>query len=54
MKMVDLKTFLTVVEVHSFSLAAKYLHASQPTISRRIKKLEQQLGGHSLPSKPAQ
>ncbi|KTC85273.1 LysR family transcriptional regulator [Legionella cincinnatiensis] len=44
MNIVDMKTFLAVVEYHSTSLASKHMYASQPTISRRIKKLEQELG----------
>ncbi|KTD46275.1 LysR family transcriptional regulator [Legionella quateirensis] len=44
MNIVDLKTFLAVVEYHSISLASRHMFTSQPTISRRIKKLEQELG----------
>jgi DNA-binding transcriptional LysR family regulator len=44
MNIVDMKTFLAVVECHSISLASKNMFTSQPTISRRIKKLEQELG----------
>lgn len=44
MNIVEMKTFLAVVEYHSISLASKHMFTSQPTISRRIKKLEQELG----------
>jgi DNA-binding transcriptional LysR family regulator len=44
MNIVDMKTFLAVVEYHSISLASKHMFTSQSTISRRIKKLEQELG----------
>lgn len=40
----NLKTYLTVVKMGSFSKAAKALHISQPAISIQIKKLEQDLG----------
>ena len=39
----DAQTFLAVVESGSFSAAARLLHLGQPTISRRIKNLEQRL-----------
>lgn len=44
MNIIDMKTFLAVVEFHSISLVSKHMHTSQPTISRRIKKLENELG----------
>jgi DNA-binding transcriptional LysR family regulator len=39
----DAQTFLAVVEQQSFSAAARVLGLGQPTISRRIQSLEQQL-----------
>lgn len=39
----DAQTFLAVVESGSFSAAGKVLNLGQPTISRRIKNLEQRL-----------
>ncbi|MFT4821434.1 MAG: DNA-binding transcriptional LysR family regulator [Candidatus Azotimanducaceae bacterium] len=39
----DAQTFLAVVESGSFSAAARVLDLGQPTISRRIKNLEQRL-----------
>jgi DNA-binding transcriptional LysR family regulator len=39
----DAQTFLAVVESGSFSAAGKMLNLGQPTISRRIKSLEQRL-----------
>ncbi|CDZ78527.1 Cyn operon transcriptional activator [Legionella massiliensis] len=44
MNIVELESFLAVVEYHSVSLAAKRMHTTQPTLSKRIKKLEQELG----------
>ncbi len=52
MNIVDLKTLLTVVEYHSLSLAAKHMHTSQPTISRRIKKIEQELSAQLFAHTP--
>lgn len=52
MDIVDLKTFLAVVEYRSTSLASKHMHTSQPTISRRIKKLEQELGSQLFVNTP--
>jgi len=40
----QLQSFLTVVELQSFSKAARKLYMSQPAISLQIKTLEQQLG----------
>ncbi|MCZ4283040.1 LysR family transcriptional regulator [Kiloniella laminariae] len=39
----DIRVFLAVYEARSFSAAARNLGASQPTIGRRIKSLEQRL-----------
>lgn len=38
----NLKTFITVAETQSFSVAADNLHISQSTVSKRIAQLEQQ------------
>ena len=38
------KTFLAVAETGSFSAAARQLHASHPTVGRKIATLEAQLG----------
>src|SRR4051812_1459499 len=40
----DLRAFVTVAHQQSFAAAAKALHLSQPALSRRISKLEEQLG----------
>ncbi|WP_455199743.1 LysR family transcriptional regulator [Kaarinaea lacus] len=39
-----LKTFLTIAETGSFSLAAESLYVTQPAISKRIQALESELG----------
>ncbi|MDO4473765.1 MAG: selenium metabolism-associated LysR family transcriptional regulator [Eubacteriales bacterium] len=44
MRLDYLKSFVGVVNYKSFSLAAKYLFLSQPTISTHIKQLEAELG----------
>lgn len=43
MDRIALKSFITVAELKSFSLAADALFITQPAISKRIKLLEQQL-----------
>ena len=44
MRLDYIKSFIGVVNYKSFSLAAKYLFLSQPTISTHIKQLEAELG----------
>jgi DNA-binding transcriptional LysR family regulator len=44
MDIVQLETFLAVVEERSFSRAAARLHRSQPAVSQAIAKLEAELG----------
>jgi DNA-binding transcriptional LysR family regulator len=44
MRLDYIKSFIGVVNYKSFSLAAKYLYLSQPTISTHIKQLEAELG----------
>ncbi len=39
----DLETFLAVAEARSFSRAAERLHLSQPAVTKRIKRLEENL-----------
>jgi DNA-binding transcriptional LysR family regulator len=38
--LIDLETFLAVVELGSFSEAAKRMHVSQPSVTSRVQKLE--------------
>lgn len=40
----DLRAFVAVAELSSFSAAAEAIHLSQPALSRRIEKLERALG----------
>ena len=40
----SLNAFITVAELHSFSLAAERLHLTQPAVSKRIAGLEHELG----------
>ncbi len=54
-ELTKLEAFIYAAENLSFSAAAKHLHLTQPTISHRIKMLEQELGselfdrsGHAL------
>ncbi len=39
-ELAELETFLAVVELGSFSLAAKKLHVSQPSVTSRVQRLE--------------
>jgi len=43
-EILDLRAFLTVAETRSFHRAAELLNISQPALSRRIIKLEQEVG----------
>lgn len=40
----DLRAFIAVADLGSFSAASNALHLSQPALSRRVEKLEQALG----------
>jgi DNA-binding transcriptional LysR family regulator len=40
----DLRAFVSVADLGSFSAASRTLHLSQPALSRRVDKLEQALG----------
>lgn len=44
MRLEYIRSFIGVVNYKSFSMAAKYLFLSQPTISTHIKQLEAELG----------
>ena len=43
-----LRYFVEVVRTNSFTRAAQTLHVTQPTISKKVKQLEQELGGPLL------
>lgn len=47
-EILDLRAFLSVVELGSFHRAAEFLNLSQPALSRRIQKLEQSIGAPLL------
>ena len=47
-EILDLRAFLSVVELESFHRAAEGLHLSQPALSRRIQKLEAAIGAPLL------
>jgi DNA-binding transcriptional LysR family regulator len=42
-ELAELETFLAVIELGSFSLAAKKLHVSQPSVTSRVQRLESTL-----------
>jgi DNA-binding transcriptional LysR family regulator len=42
-ELAELETFLAVVREGSFSLAARQLHVSQPSVTNRVKRLEETL-----------
>lgn len=44
MKIQNMREFLTLSDVKNFNLAAEKLFLSQPTLSRHIKELEEELG----------
>ena len=44
----DIEAFIELTETNSFAKAATNLNLSQPALSRRIQKLEQELEVHSL------
>ena len=43
-----LQTFLTVVELRSYTLAAQALHITQPAVSQHIRKLEEHYGAQLI------
>lgn len=47
-ELLDLRSFITVVELGSFRKAADALHLSQPALSRRVQSLEAALGAPLL------
>lgn len=44
MDIVEIKSFLAVIECRSFTLAAKRVHITQSAMSKRIQKIENELG----------
>ena len=44
MEIRTLQYFLTIAREKNISKAAEYLHMTQPTLSRQMKELEEQLG----------
>jgi DNA-binding transcriptional LysR family regulator len=44
MQLQDLRTFLTVANERSFSVAASRLHRTQPAVSQAIRRIEDQIG----------
>jgi len=48
MDTLQLKAFIAVAESESFSLAAEYLHLTQPAVSKRVASLEESLGSKLL------
>ena len=45
MELKDLRCFIAVYEANGFARAAEGLHATQSSVSGRIRKLEEELGG---------
>lgn len=43
-ELVDLETFIAIVDLESFSHAALRMHVSQPTVTARLQRLEERLG----------
>ena len=51
MQLAQIRAFLAVAELESFSLAAERLHVTQPAVSKRIRQLEQRpFGAHDFSS----
>src|SRR6478735_7690684 len=48
MELRDLEYFLAVVEARSVTLAARRVHAAQPTLSHALSRLEEELGERLL------
>ena len=48
-----LQYFLTVVQEENISRAAEVLHVTQPTLSRQMAQLEEELGGAALCAGPS-
>ena len=44
MDLSDIKLIKTIVDTGSISLASKHLNLSQPTVSKRLARLEHSLG----------
>lgn len=44
MDITEIKSFLAVVEYRSYTLAAKKVNVTQSTMSKRIRRLEDELG----------
>lgn len=47
-EILDLRAFLTIIELENFHRAAEILNISQPALSRRIQKLEETIGAPLL------
>jgi DNA-binding transcriptional LysR family regulator len=52
MELRDLEYFLAVVEAKSVTLAARRVHAAQPTLSHALARLERELGERLLERRP--